>query len=150
MLKRTMLLSTLALALVGVGCGSDNSNNNNAAKTYTISGQVIYTGTMPLTSNSLTVSADTRATPVCNAMQQDIPVKYMAYPSPTFPVGYSLSNIKAGSYYLFGFFNTDSNSGMCPDATDVCGHTTTPTELSDANPAPTVDITLDIVGCQVP
>ena len=150
MLRTTLPAVAMMLGLVGVGCGSDDNNNNApATKTYTISGAVTYSGTMPAVSTSLTVSADTRQSPVCNSQQQDMPVVFKMYQNPTFPMAYELADIKGGSYYVFSFFNTDTTSGMCPGVDDICAHTTTPLDLSDANAAPTVNLTLDIVGCQV-
>ena len=69
--------------------------------------------------------------------------------SPTFPYDYVLTNLPVGSYYVFGFLNTNPSGLLpdCPDVSDICGRVTAPVEVSDANPTATVDITLDIPGC---
>jgi hypothetical protein len=142
-MKTTMLCGALTLAFALSACGSDDGNNNNNS-VLKVQGTVTCPGAT--CTGSLIVSASTIANPTC---PNDVPERYKIDNSPSFPYAYELKPVPAGDYYLAAFLNVNPTGSIvdCPEAVDVCGHTTTPVTIDAANPTATIDVALDVVGC---
>ena len=145
-MNRAALSVAITMILVLTGCGSGNKSSTPQGTSLTVTGNVTYSGA---DSGSLIISIDTRTNPVC---PQDTPVLYKMVPTVTpasFPYPYVFTNLAADTYYVYAFFDVNGDAGLppCPKADDICGRVG-PEVVDDATPTATVDVPLDIVGCQ--